>query len=616
MDELRVDLAAFQGPLDLLLYLVQQEEIDVFEVPIARVADRFLDACRRDVHRLDVDRAGEFLVMASQLMVLKSRALLPRDESLELDDIDPRLDLVRQLLEYREFKSISAELDARRHTQAQRVPVRITPPHVAPPPVADEELELDLFGLVAAFQRLLAETGEDAHVALAKERLPITHFVGQIFDRLTELRGRIRFRDLLHAERDRSYVIGAFLALLELMKLRRIRATQDGLGEIHIELVVPDANQEDGAIGSALPQDEAVAQALDRPVVAEDAGGPRIVLMGSPAFAVPSLQALCGAGMTPRLVVTPPPRRSGRGRRMQQVPLAVAANQLQVPLHRTADINGRVSMRELEAARPELVVTVGFGQKLSPAVLALPTHGCVNVHASLLPRHRGASPVAGALRAGDTEVGVTVFRMDSKMDHGPLLGYRGIRLQGDETRDEVRERLATVGATLLVELLPPYMRGALTPEAQDHALASYAPKLEKRDGVINWDRPAVAVFHHIRSVTSWPGAQTAWQPRVRHDPLPIVIVQAHVLAGHAPKDDERAPEAAASPEASPGTVIAVSKAGIDVACAAGAIRVERLRAAGGRVMSVAAFLNGRRVMQGDRFAPPRPATSARGKARS
>ncbi len=605
MDELRVDLAAFQGPLDLLLYLVQQEEVDVFEVPIARIADRFLDACKREVHQLDVDRAGEFLVMASQLMVLKSRALLPRDETLELEDIDPRLDLVRQLLEYRDFKSISVELDARRHEQHRRNPVRVTPAKGAPPPLPDDELELDLFGLVAAFQRLLAETGDDAHVAMAKERLPITHFVGQIFDRLTELQGRIRFRDLLYAERDRSYVIGAFLALLELMKLRRIRATQDGLGDIHIELAPVDdgteasatADGNESATGPTPHGARAVAEALDRPVVDETDGGPRIVMMGSPAFAVPSLQALCGAGLTPRLVVTPPPRRSGRGRRMQQVPLAVAAEQLQVPLHRTADINGRVSMRELEVARADLIITVGFGQKLLPAVLAAPTHGCINVHASLLPKHRGASPVAGALRAGDVDVGVTVFQMDKKMDHGPVLGIRGIRLQGNETRDEVRERLAVVGATLLVDVVPPYMRGELIPTPQDHAQATYASKLEKRDGIVHWNQPATDVLNHIRSVTAWPGAQSAWQPRVRHEPLPIVIVKATVLN----TESDTLGDAVA-----PGTVVGVSKQGIDVACAPGVIRIERLKAAGGRTMNVAAFLNGRRVMQGDSVVTPRP----------
>ena len=158
MNDLRVDLASFQGPLDLLLYLVQQEEVDIYEVSITRIADRFLQVCQAGTQDLDVDQAGEFLVMASQLLVMKSRALLPRDEVADLDEIDPRLDLVRQLLEYRRYKGVSAELADRFEKQQSKMPVRLRRPEQ--PRAEEENLELDLFSLVAAFQELLRETGE------------------------------------------------------------------------------------------------------------------------------------------------------------------------------------------------------------------------------------------------------------------------------------------------------------------------------------------------------------------------------------------------------------------------------------------------------------------------
>ncbi|MDF1702775.1 MAG: segregation/condensation protein A, partial [Planctomycetota bacterium] len=195
MKDLRVDLASFQGPLDLLLYLVQQEEVDIYEVPIARIADRFLEICQGEVQGLDVDQAGEFLVMASQLLVLKSRALLPRDDPVDLEEIDPRLDLVRQLLEYRRYKGVSAELAARWDLQKDKAPIKLSKPRE--PVRGDEELvELDLYGLVSTFARLLKETGDDTTVHMAKERLPITHFVGKIFDQLQQMGGRVRCRRL------------------------------------------------------------------------------------------------------------------------------------------------------------------------------------------------------------------------------------------------------------------------------------------------------------------------------------------------------------------------------------------------------------------------------------
>ncbi len=587
MDDLRVDLAAFRGPLDLLLHLVQQEEVDIREIPVATIADRFLEVCRRHVQDLDVDQAGEYLVMASHLLVIKSRALLPRDEPVDLEDLDPRLDLVRQLLEYRDFKTISEELERRAGEESLKQPVRVRPDVSSASPVEDE-IEVDLFGLVTAFQKLLAETGDTEAVAMPRERLPITHFVGRIFDRLVAVGGKVGFRELLGGSRDRSEVIGTFLALLELIKLRKVRAVQDAFEDIRIELT---AEALDPEVADAA---EAAERALEASALAiDERTGPRVVFMGTPDFAVPTLRRLVGAGFSPVLVVTPPPRPSGRGRRAQATPVAEAAEDLQIPVHRTHDVNAAASLREIAAAAPDVIVTAAFGQKLKRRLLELPKRGCLNVHASLLPRYRGASPISAALRAGEPEIGVSVFLMTKGFDAGPVLARRGVAVGFDTTLDDATAQLAEIGADLLVEVLPGWLDGSLEAEPQNDAEATYVGRLDKSDGVLDWSLPATAVHDHVRSVTSWPGAQTAWQPKVRHDPLNLLLTQT------VPLPSEEAPPT--PPEARPGQVLRVGRDGIDVLCGDGVLRVLRVRPAGGRDVAVADFLNARRVAVGDRF---------------
>ncbi len=604
MKDLRVSLSSFEGPLDLLLYLVQQEEVDIYEISISRIADRFLEICRAEVQSLDVDQAGEFLVMASQLLVLKSRALLPRDDPVDLEEIDPRLDLVRQLLEYRRFKGVSAELAARWDLQKDKTPIKLRKPK-APVHAEDELVELDLYGLVSAFGRLLKETGGDTAVHMAKERLPITHFVGQIFDQLTRLGGSTGFRALLGASPDRTTVIGAFLALLELMKIGKIRVLQDGLGDITIQI------REEALALTDSDNPDAAAHLIDDIELEEEAySGPKIVYMGSPEFAVPALRSLVGAGFPPRLIVTPPPRRAGRGRRMQQVALAREAEVLQLPLHRTNDVNGRASRDEITHCEPDLIITAGFGQKLGSGILETPKHGCLNLHTSLLPAYRGASPVAAAIRDGLTETGVTIFKMDAEMDRGPMLGHRTVPIGPDDTTEVVTARLAEAAADLIVRLVGPYLAGKLELVEQDHEASTYVGRLSKADGVIDWNQPALSVRNQIRSVSPWPGAQTAWQPKVKHDPLPLLLLATQCLSAEespaAPLDEAGQPVAVV-----PGTVLAVEKAGIDVACAEGVLRVLRVRPSGGREMAVKDFLNARRIVAGDRFVAPKAAVASR-----
>jgi methionyl-tRNA formyltransferase len=283
---------------------------------------------------------------------------------------------------------------------------------------------------------------------------------------------------------------------------------------------------------------------------------------------------------------------------MKPAPVAREAESLELPLHRTNDVNGRTSRDEIAAAAPDVIITAGFGQKLGRAILDMPEKGCVNLHASLLPRYRGASPVAAAIRDDAREIGVSLFVMTEKLDEGPVIATRSVKLEGHETLDEATALLADAGADLLVRTLGAYLAGEIEPLPQDEEAATCVGRIGKRDGLVNWDQPARDVRNHVRSVTSWPGAQTAWQPKVRHDPLPVILLETEVCQGESIGGS-------AGPAPAPGSVLDVGDGGIVVACGEGALRIKRLRPAGGRVMAVKDFLNARRVVVGDSFVAPR-----------
>jgi methionyl-tRNA formyltransferase len=200
--------------------------------------------------------------------------------------------------------------------------------------------------------------------------------------------------------------------------------------------------------------------------------------------------------------------------------------------------------------------------------------------------------VSAALRAGESRTGVTIFVMGEELDEGPVVASEGIDLAGDETCDEVTARLADVAADLLVRTLPAWLAGEIEARAQDPAEATYVPRLAKEDGQVPWERPAREVVNHVRAMTSWPGAQTAWQPKVKHEPLAVTLLRTTVL---------REDGLPAEPTPAPGTVLAAGPEGIDVACGAGVLRILRLHPAGGRALDAREFLNARRVVPGDRF---------------
>jgi methionyl-tRNA formyltransferase len=305
--------------------------------------------------------------------------------------------------------------------------------------------------------------------------------------------------------------------------------------------------------------------------------------MGTPAFAVPTLAAL--ARNTDVVgVVTRPDKRRGRGRKTAFSEVKEWALAAGLPVEQPPTLRDPEVQERLAGYRVDVIVVAAFGLILPPAVLEMPPMGCVNVHASLLPRHRGAAPIAWAILAGDDETGITTMQMDEGLDTGPMLLRRALPLRPDDTTASLTPRLAEIGAELLIETLRGLRDGTVVPEPQPAEGATLAPSFKKADGAIDWSAGAVAVDRQVRALQPWPGTFTF-------------------------RDGERLalwrvrPIAAAAVDAAPGTVVAVGDDGIRVACGEGAIDILELQRPGGRRQPVAEFLHGRPVAVGERFTP-------------
>ncbi|MEW6029318.1 MAG: methionyl-tRNA formyltransferase [Chloroflexota bacterium] len=246
----------------------------------------------------------------------------------------------------------------------------------------------------------------------------------------------------------------------------------------------------------------------------------RIVFMGSPEFALPSLRALAGVYDVVG-VVTQPDRASGRGREVRMPPVKSLALELGLPVIQPEKLRQPEAMEQLRAWNPDLIVVAAFGQILKPEVLDLPRFGCINVHASLLPRWRGAAPINAAILAGDDETGVTIMKMDQGLDTGPMLVERAVRLTRDDTAGSVSGTLSRLGADLLLETLPDYLDGKITPTPQPEEGATYAPMLKKEDGHLDFARPAAELERRVRAMNPWPGA---W---FEYNGQPLKVLRAH-----------------------------------------------------------------------------------------
>ena len=297
----------------------------------------------------------------------------------------------------------------------------------------------------------------------------------------------------------------------------------------------------------------------------------RIVFMGTPDFAVPSLQALLShPGFEVVAVVTQPDRQAGRGRKLQQSPVKQAALAAQVPILQPQRLRDSDAFADLAALQPEAIVVAAYGQILPPRVLSLPPHGCINVHASLLPRWRGASPIAAAILAGDNLTGCSIMRMDAGMDTGPILAQAATVIRPDDTTGSLDNRLARQGAQLLIDTLPCVWQGQLVPRPQEDADASVCRLLRKEHARIDWTRPAPVIERMVRAYDPWPGAYTLWQGQQ------LKLGKVHAVAGHA----------------SPGEVVAW-ETGAAVGTGQGLVVLEAVQLAGKKMTAMADFLRGR-----------------------
>jgi methionyl-tRNA formyltransferase len=252
----------------------------------------------------------------------------------------------------------------------------------------------------------------------------------------------------------------------------------------------------------------------------------RLVFMGSPDFALPTLKALAGYYDVVG-VVTQPDRASGRGRELKAPPVKTLALELGIPVMQPEKLRLPEAMEQLRAWSPELIVVAAFGQILKKDVLDLPRFGCINVHASLLPRWRGAAPINAAILHGDEETGVTIMKMDVGLDTGPMLSQRSIRLMPEDTAGSVFESLSTLGADLLIETLPQYLSGKLVPAPQPEEGATYAPMLKKEEGQLNFMQDVHELERRVRAFNPWPGAYMDFEGAI------LKIHRARVEVGNA-----------------------------------------------------------------------------------
>lgn len=303
----------------------------------------------------------------------------------------------------------------------------------------------------------------------------------------------------------------------------------------------------------------------------------RIIFAGTPDFSVPCLRALRDAGHEVVAVYTQPDRPAGRGRKLSPGPVKEAAAALGLPIHQPPTLHDPEAIATLRDLGPDLMVVVAYGLLLPQAVLDIPRLGCVNVHASVLPRWRGAAPIQRAILAGDGESGVTIMRMEAGLDTGPMYLVKRLTLDPRETGGSLHDKLSLLGATALVEALPVIAAGNLAPEIQDDRQANYAHKLAKAEAEVDWSQSAVDIDRLIRAFDPWPVAQTQ-------------LDEASLRLWGCDLPDLDPP-----PGAEPGQVIKATKAGIEVATGAGVLRLTRLQPPGKRPMSAAEFLNARRL---------------------
>ncbi len=304
----------------------------------------------------------------------------------------------------------------------------------------------------------------------------------------------------------------------------------------------------------------------------------KIVYMGTPDFSVGALEALIEAGHEVTAVVTQPDKAKGRSGQVQCSPVKECAVRHGIPVFQPVRIKTPEAVEELGRFEADVYVVAAFGQILSSQILEMPRYGCINIHASLLPKYRGAAPINQCIIDGERETGVTIMQMDAGIDTGDILTQKKVIIEDKETAQTLFDKLAQAGADLIVETLPLIERGEITPVRQDESLASHVKMMDKSMGKIDWTQDAVCIERLVRGLDPWPSAYTFCGGRS------VKIWSSDALAGDMAEETQAA--------AQPGTIVAVAKDHFDVACGSGILRIYELQLEGKKRMDAKSFLLG------------------------
>ena len=309
-----------------------------------------------------------------------------------------------------------------------------------------------------------------------------------------------------------------------------------------------------------------------------------LVFMGTAALSCASLERLAGTkGVLVRAVVTQPDKPKDRELKLTPSPVKVLAERLQLPVLQPLKAREENFARQLQECQPDLIVVVAYGQILPQRLLDLPTFGCLNVHTSLLPKYRGAAPIQWAIAEGETETGVSIMKMDAGLDTGPVLATRCTPILSSDDSQSLHDRLAQLGADLLAETIPDYVAGRIVPQPQPAAGASYAAKIKKEDGHIDWTMPARQIWNRLRAFTPWPGVFTFLNAQPKPQMLKIWKVEVREDHGQ------------------PGTVLSADKTALVVGCGQGSLEILELQREGGKRLTAEQFLAGCPLKPGAKF---------------
>jgi methionyl-tRNA formyltransferase len=304
--------------------------------------------------------------------------------------------------------------------------------------------------------------------------------------------------------------------------------------------------------------------------------GLRIVFMGTPEFAVPSLRRLIDRGENVIAVVTQPDRPKGRGQRLMPPPVKLLATSHGIQVMQPVKVRAPEFIDTMRDLKPDLVLVTAFGQILPKALLEVPRFGCINIHASLLPRYRGAAPINWSIINGETETGITIMQMDVGLDTGDMLLKKAVAIAPDEDAQSLHDRLSVAGAEAMSETLDILISGKLETEKQNDLLSCYAPMLKKEDGLIGWNREPKYICNLVRGLIPWPGAFTLLGDKT------LKIFRCRVAVG----------------EGKPGTILQADRSGLVVACKGGGLLVEELQLEGKKRLSAKDFLAGYNISPG------------------